>query len=151
MGCFRTFKIRFQLLSSAREHLPDATPFIHFESTDYYTPDGRDYPMPHNNIYIQVNGLVFDFDFETIVWFHKMFIDAADTIQKGNFFRILKLFGVSVFFGDSILFGVLIIFGWWFDSKLFLMEQFFVHLTISRTFRLIKIPIHRKTSIPRNY
>merc|ERR1711892_1363476 len=66
-----------KLLSSAREHLPENTPFLYFETTDYYTPDGRDYPMPHNNVYIQVNGLVFDFDFETIVWFHKIVMDAS--------------------------------------------------------------------------
>ena len=46
-----------KLLSSARSalHLPESTPFLHFETTDYFTPDGRDYPMPHNNIYIQVD------------------------------------------------------------------------------------------------
>ena len=45
-----------KLVSSARAelHLPDSTPFLHFETTDYFTPDGRDYPMPHNNVYIQV-------------------------------------------------------------------------------------------------
>ena len=45
-----------KLLSSARAdfNLPSTTPFIHFETTDYFTPDGRDYPMPHNNVFVQV-------------------------------------------------------------------------------------------------
>ena len=47
-----------KLLSSARTafNLPSTTPFIHFETTDYFTPDGRDYPMPHNNVFVQVKS-----------------------------------------------------------------------------------------------
>ena len=47
-----------KLLSSSRAdfNLPSTTPFIHFETTDYFTPDGRDYPMPHNNVFVQVNA-----------------------------------------------------------------------------------------------
>lgn len=74
-----------KLLSSTRAdfNLPSTTPFIHFETTDYFTPDGRDYPMPHNNVFVQVNALLFEFDFDTIVWFHKMFIEANEIIQTG--------------------------------------------------------------------
>merc|ERR1712235_169015 len=39
--------------------------------------------MPHNNVFVQVNALLFEFDFDTIVWFHKMFIEANEIIQTG--------------------------------------------------------------------
>ena len=56
--------------------------------------------MPHNNIYIQVlylssqilntetyyrktNALLFQFDFETVTWFHKMVMEANAIIQSG--------------------------------------------------------------------
>ena len=32
---------------------------------------------------LQVNALLFEFDFDTIVWFHKMFIEANEIIQTG--------------------------------------------------------------------
>ena len=30
-----------------------------------------------------MNALLFEFDFDTIVWFHKMFIEANEIIQTG--------------------------------------------------------------------
>ena len=39
-------------------NLPSEIPLFHYEATEYYTPDGSDYVLPHNNQYIQVQSAI---------------------------------------------------------------------------------------------
>ena len=75
-----------KLVSSARAelHLPDSTPFLHFETTDYFTPDGRDYPMPHNNVYIQVQ--IWKKTWKIKVFWNELMIRETSLIFQVKFF-----------------------------------------------------------------
>ncbi|CBY33597.1 unnamed protein product, partial [Oikopleura dioica] len=63
-------------------NLPSEIPLFHYEATEYYTPDGSDYVLPHNNQYIQVNAPVIDFDEETVIWMSKILKNASKCINE---------------------------------------------------------------------
>ncbi|XP_030625283.1 UHRF1-binding protein 1 [Chanos chanos] len=58
------------LLSCNRKalHLPDNTPAIHLQFTEYYFPDNPGLPVPCSNLYAQVNGLQLCLDPISLVW-----------------------------------------------------------------------------------
>ena len=76
-------------------NLPSDIPLFHYEATEYYTPDGSDYVLPHNNQYIQVpqslifaikdiqiNAPVIEFDEETVIWMSKILTNASKCINE---------------------------------------------------------------------
>ncbi|XP_043080665.1 UHRF1-binding protein 1 isoform X2 [Puntigrus tetrazona] len=58
------------LLSCNRKslHLPDNTPAIHLQFTEYYFPDNPGLPVPCSNLYAQLNGLQLCLDAPSVLW-----------------------------------------------------------------------------------
>uniref|UniRef100_A0A672RMQ6 UHRF1-binding protein 1-like n=1 Tax=Sinocyclocheilus grahami TaxID=75366 RepID=A0A672RMQ6_SINGR len=58
------------LLSCNRKslHLPDNTPAIHLQFTEYYFPDNPGLPVPCSNLYAQLNGLQLYLDAPSVLW-----------------------------------------------------------------------------------
>ncbi|XP_026115494.1 UHRF1-binding protein 1-like isoform X2 [Carassius auratus] len=58
------------LLSCNRKslHLPDNTPAIHLQFTEYYFPDTPGLPAPSSNLYAQLNGLQLYLDTPSVLW-----------------------------------------------------------------------------------
>uniref|UniRef100_A0A8C2K465 UHRF1 binding protein 1 n=1 Tax=Cyprinus carpio TaxID=7962 RepID=A0A8C2K465_CYPCA len=58
------------LLSCNRKslHLPDNTPAIHLQFTEYYFPDNPGLPAPCSNLYAQLNGLQLYLDAASVLW-----------------------------------------------------------------------------------
>uniref|UniRef100_A0A8C1Q1B2 UHRF1 binding protein 1 n=1 Tax=Cyprinus carpio TaxID=7962 RepID=A0A8C1Q1B2_CYPCA len=58
------------LLSCNRKslHLPDNTPAIHLQFTEYYFPDNPGLPAPCSNLYAQLNGLQLYLDAPSVLW-----------------------------------------------------------------------------------
>uniref|UniRef100_A0A673KDA5 Uncharacterized protein n=1 Tax=Sinocyclocheilus rhinocerous TaxID=307959 RepID=A0A673KDA5_9TELE len=58
------------LLSCNRKslHLPDSTPAIHLQFTEYYFPDNPGLPVPCSNLYAQLNGLQLYLDAPSVLW-----------------------------------------------------------------------------------
>ncbi|XP_051517889.1 UHRF1-binding protein 1-like [Myxocyprinus asiaticus] len=49
-------------------NLPDNTPAIHLQFTEYYFPDNPGLPVPCSNLYAQLNGLQFCLDAPSVLW-----------------------------------------------------------------------------------
>ncbi|XP_059396523.1 bridge-like lipid transfer protein family member 3A [Carassius carassius] len=49
-------------------HLPDNTPAIHLQFTEYYFPDNPGLPVPSSNLYAQLNGLQLYLDTPSVLW-----------------------------------------------------------------------------------
>ncbi|XP_051961883.1 UHRF1-binding protein 1-like [Xyrauchen texanus] len=49
-------------------HLPDNTPAIHLQFTEYYYPDNPGLPVPCSNLYAQLNGLQLCLDAPSVLW-----------------------------------------------------------------------------------
>ncbi|XP_073679764.1 bridge-like lipid transfer protein family member 3A [Garra rufa] len=58
------------LLSCNRKslHLPENTPAIHLQFTEYYFPDNPGLPVPCSNLYAQLNGLQLCLDAPSVLW-----------------------------------------------------------------------------------
>lgn len=58
------------LLSCNRKslHLPENTPAIHLQFTEYYFPDIPGLPVPSSNLYAQLNGLQLCVDAPSVLW-----------------------------------------------------------------------------------
>ncbi|XP_056589119.1 bridge-like lipid transfer protein family member 3A [Triplophysa dalaica] len=58
------------LLSCNRKslNLPDNTPAIHLQFTEYYFPDNPGLPVPCSNLYAQLNGLQVCLDAPSVLW-----------------------------------------------------------------------------------
>nr|XP_055043584.1 bridge-like lipid transfer protein family member 3A [Misgurnus anguillicaudatus] len=58
------------LLSCNRKslHLPDNSPAIHLQFTEYYFPDNPGLPAPCSNLYAQLNGLQLYLDASSVLW-----------------------------------------------------------------------------------
>ncbi|KZS06933.1 UHRF1-binding protein 1 [Daphnia magna] len=50
--------------------LPDSTPIIHMELTQFYYPGDVEFPLPQPKCFIQLNPLQLNFDGLTILWLH---------------------------------------------------------------------------------
>ncbi|XP_068611139.1 bridge-like lipid transfer protein family member 3B [Brachionichthys hirsutus] len=70
-------------------YLPSEMPAIHVEFTEYYFPDGRDYPVPSPNLYAQLNALQLVLDPRSLVWVNLFALDLRQSL--GQFMEIYKL------------------------------------------------------------
>ncbi|XP_068162881.1 bridge-like lipid transfer protein family member 3B isoform X2 [Antennarius striatus] len=70
-------------------YLPSEMPAIHVEFTEYYFPDGKDYPIPCPNLYAQLNALQLVLDPRSLVWINLFALDLRQSLEQ--FMEIYKL------------------------------------------------------------
>ncbi|XP_031614384.1 UHRF1-binding protein 1-like isoform X1 [Oreochromis aureus] len=70
-------------------YLPSEMPAIHVEFTEYYFPDGKDYPIPCPNLYAQLNALQLVLDPRSLVWLNLFALDLMQSLEQ--FMEIYKL------------------------------------------------------------
>lgn len=70
-------------------YLPPEMPAIHVEFTEYYFPDGKDYPIPCPNLYVQLNALQLVLDPRSLVWLNLFALDLRQSLEQ--FMEIYKL------------------------------------------------------------
>ncbi|XP_060935485.1 UHRF1-binding protein 1-like isoform X1 [Limanda limanda] len=70
-------------------YLPPEMPAIHAEFTEYYYPDGKDYPIPCPNLYAQLNALQLVLDPRSLVWINLFALDLRQSLEQ--FMEIYKL------------------------------------------------------------
>eukprot|EP00076_Gallus_gallus_P045140 XP_025010678.1 UHRF1-binding protein 1-like isoform X3 [Gallus gallus] len=70
-------------------YLPPEMPAIHFEFTEYYYPDGKDFPIPCPNLYGQLNALQFTLDERSILWLNQFVLDLKQSLIQ--FMAMYKL------------------------------------------------------------
>ncbi|KAJ7329948.1 hypothetical protein JRQ81_016122 [Phrynocephalus forsythii] len=70
-------------------YLPSEMPAIHIEFTEYYYPDGKDFPIPNSNLYIQLNALQFTLDEKSMLWLNQFVLDLKQSLSQ--FMAMYKL------------------------------------------------------------
>ncbi|XP_062338595.1 UHRF1-binding protein 1-like [Osmerus eperlanus] len=70
-------------------YLPAEMPAIHVEFTEYYFPDGKDYPIPCPNLYVQLNALQLVLDPRSLVWLNLFGLDLKQSLEQ--FMQLYKL------------------------------------------------------------
>ncbi|XP_037099110.1 UHRF1-binding protein 1-like isoform X4 [Syngnathus acus] len=70
-------------------YLPPEMAAIHVEFTEYYFPDGKDYPIPCPNLYAQLNALQLVLDARSLVWLNLFALDLRQSLEQ--FMEIYKL------------------------------------------------------------
>uniref|UniRef100_A0A672NJX1 UHRF1-binding protein 1-like n=1 Tax=Sinocyclocheilus grahami TaxID=75366 RepID=A0A672NJX1_SINGR len=70
-------------------YLPQEMPAIHAEFTEYYFPDGKDYPIPCPNLYVQLNALQLVLDSRSLVWLNLFALDLRQSLEQ--FMELYKL------------------------------------------------------------
>ncbi|KAM9495815.1 bridge-like lipid transfer protein family member 3B isoform 1-T1 [Clarias gariepinus] len=70
-------------------YLPQEMPAIHMEFTEYYFPDGKDYPIPCPNLYVQLNALQLVVDAQSLVWLNLFALDLRHNLLQ--FMELYKL------------------------------------------------------------
>ncbi|TSK13558.1 UHRF1-binding protein 1-like [Bagarius yarrelli] len=70
-------------------YLPQEMPAIHLEFTEYYFPDGKDYPIPCPNLYTQLNALQLVVDAQSLVWLNLFALDLRHSLVQ--FMELYKL------------------------------------------------------------
>ncbi|XP_020782110.1 UHRF1-binding protein 1-like isoform X1 [Boleophthalmus pectinirostris] len=70
-------------------YLPPEMPAIHVEFTEYYFPDGKDYPIPCPNLFAQLNALQLVLDPRSLVWLNLFALDLRQNLEQ--FMEIYKL------------------------------------------------------------
>ncbi|XP_067915177.1 UHRF1-binding protein 1-like isoform X2 [Heterodontus francisci] len=70
-------------------YLPSEMAAIHIEFTEYYFPDGKDFPIPCPNLYVQMNALQFTLDTRSILWLNQFILDLQQSLEQ--FTAIYKL------------------------------------------------------------
>ncbi|XP_075967520.1 bridge-like lipid transfer protein family member 3B isoform X3 [Anarhichas minor] len=70
-------------------YLPPEMPAIHVEFTEYYFPDGKDYPIQCPNLYVQLNALQLVLDPRSLVWINLFALDLRQSLEQ--FMEIYKL------------------------------------------------------------
>ncbi|XP_034529264.1 UHRF1-binding protein 1-like isoform X2 [Notolabrus celidotus] len=70
-------------------YLPPEMPAIHVEFTEYYFPDGKDYPIPCPNLYAQLNALQLVLDPRSLIWINLFALDLRQSLEQ--FMEIYKL------------------------------------------------------------
>ncbi|NXG42560.1 UH1BL protein, partial [Psilopogon haemacephalus] len=70
-------------------YLPPEMPAIHMEFTEYYYPDGKDFPIPCPNLYGQLNALQFTLDERSILWLNQFVLDLKQSLIQ--FMAMYKL------------------------------------------------------------
>ncbi|KAM6216447.1 bridge-like lipid transfer protein family member 3B [Rhynchocyon petersi] len=70
-------------------YLPQEMPAIYIEFTEYYYPDGKDFPTPSPNLYGQLNALQFTVDERSILWLNQFMLDLKQSLNQ--FMTVYKL------------------------------------------------------------
>ncbi|XP_077450574.1 bridge-like lipid transfer protein family member 3B isoform X2 [Stigmatopora argus] len=70
-------------------YLPPEMPAVHVEFTEYYYPDGKDYPIPCPNLYVQLNALQLVLDPRSLVWINLFALDLRQSLEQ--FMELYKL------------------------------------------------------------
>ncbi|XP_053574747.1 bridge-like lipid transfer protein family member 3B [Bombina bombina] len=70
-------------------YLPQEMPAIHIEFTEYYFPDGKNFPIPCSNIYVQLNALQLTVDEKSILWLNQFVLDLRQSVDQ--FMAMYKL------------------------------------------------------------
>ncbi|XP_076862892.1 bridge-like lipid transfer protein family member 3B isoform X1 [Brachyhypopomus gauderio] len=70
-------------------YLPQEMPAIHAEFTEYYFPDGKDYPIPCPNLYVQLNALQLVVDPRSLAWLDLFALDLRHSLEQ--FMQLYKL------------------------------------------------------------
>ncbi|XP_035282948.1 UHRF1-binding protein 1-like isoform X4 [Anguilla anguilla] len=70
-------------------YLPQEMPAIHVEFTEYYFPDGKDYPIPCPNLYVQLNALQLVMDPRSLIWLNQFVLDLRQSLEQ--FMELYKL------------------------------------------------------------
>ncbi|XP_078091605.1 bridge-like lipid transfer protein family member 3B isoform X2 [Mustelus asterias] len=70
-------------------YLPTEMSAIHIEFTEYYFPDGKDFPIPCPNLYAQMNALQFTLDTRSMLWLNQFILDLQQSLKQ--FTAIYKL------------------------------------------------------------
>ncbi|MBN3321950.1 UH1BL protein, partial [Atractosteus spatula] len=70
-------------------YLPQEMPAVHLEFTEYYFPDGKDYPIPCPNLYVQLNALQLVLDGRSLVWLNQFALDLRQSLEQ--FMALYKL------------------------------------------------------------
>nr|XP_055045976.1 UHRF1-binding protein 1-like isoform X2 [Misgurnus anguillicaudatus] len=70
-------------------YLPQEMPAIHAEFTEYYFPDGKDYPIPCPNLYVQLNALQLVLDPRSLIWLNLFALDLRQNLDQ--FMELYKL------------------------------------------------------------
>lgn len=70
-------------------YLPQEMSAIYIEFTEYYYPDGKDFPIPSPNLYTQLNALQFTVDERSILWLNQFLLDLKQSLNQ--FMTVYKL------------------------------------------------------------
>ncbi|KAK7486402.1 hypothetical protein BaRGS_00022326, partial [Batillaria attramentaria] len=72
---------KFLVSDKKQLHLPSDMSVVHMEYTEYFFPDGMDYPVPHPNLYIMVNPVKVTLDFLTLLWSQYFLFTLAQSVE----------------------------------------------------------------------
>ncbi|XP_069619569.1 bridge-like lipid transfer protein family member 3B [Ranitomeya imitator] len=70
-------------------YLPQEMSAIHIEFTEYYFPDGKNFPIPSPNLYVQLNALQITVDERSILWLNQFILDLRQSVDQ--FMAMYKL------------------------------------------------------------
>ncbi|EHB06641.1 UHRF1-binding protein 1-like protein [Heterocephalus glaber] len=70
-------------------YLPQEMSAVYVEFTEYYYPDGKDFPIPSPNLYGQLNALQFTVDERSILWLNQFVLDLKQSLNQ--FMTVYKL------------------------------------------------------------
>ncbi|XP_075066278.1 bridge-like lipid transfer protein family member 3B isoform X2 [Mixophyes fleayi] len=70
-------------------YLPQEMSAIHIEFTEYYFPDGKNFPIPSSNLYVQLNALQVTVDERSILWLNQFILDLRQSVDQ--FMAMYKL------------------------------------------------------------
>ncbi|XP_012877249.1 PREDICTED: UHRF1-binding protein 1-like isoform X2 [Dipodomys ordii] len=70
-------------------YLPQEMSAVYIEFTEYYYPDGKDFPIPSPNLYSQLNALQFTVDERSILWLNQFLLDLKQSLNQ--FMTVYKL------------------------------------------------------------
>ncbi|XP_053439099.1 bridge-like lipid transfer protein family member 3B isoform X3 [Nycticebus coucang] len=70
-------------------YLPQEMSAVYIEFTEYYYPDGKDFPIPSSNLYSQLNALQFTVDERSILWLNQFLLDLKQSLNQ--FMTVYKL------------------------------------------------------------
>ncbi|XP_047404848.1 bridge-like lipid transfer protein family member 3B isoform X1 [Sciurus carolinensis] len=70
-------------------YLPQEMSAVYVEFTEYYYPDGKDFPIPSPNLYSQLNALQFTVDERSILWLNQFLLDLKQSLNQ--FMAVYKL------------------------------------------------------------
>lgn len=70
-------------------YLPQEMSAVYIEFTEYYYPDGKDFPTPSPNLYSQLNALQFTVDERSILWLNQFILDLKQSLNQ--FMTVYKL------------------------------------------------------------